>query len=255
MKKSIIRVIQIALVLVVLYSSYKTHDYYQTYKSHNEMHKEIVNINSRWEEVVKIDKADIFEEKEIESKEGELAISRISYLQNEYPEIIGWITIPGTNIDYPFVKGADNEYYLNHDYKGNYNVFGAVFMEKDNDIDFSDQNTILYGHNIRTGKFFHELTTKYRKSEFVKENNIIEITHMGGYDEYEIFAVYSADPMEKFRTPNYSDEELNLLIEKINEKNEIDGEIPEDFNEILTLQTCIENDKRLVIHAKKLIEK
>lgn len=125
-------------------------------------------------------------------------------------------------------------------------------MEKDNEIDFSDQNTILYGHNIRTGKFFHELTTRFRDEKFVKENSIIEVSHMGGFDKYEIFAVYSADPNEKFRSPNYSQEDLDKLLDRIEKKNEIEGWAPDEFNEILTLQTCLDNNKRLVVHAKKL---
>lgn len=252
MKKSIIRIIQVILVLVILYSSHKIYSYYQTNKAHDETHVEIAEISRKWEEENKTDSINIINEEEIKPTEDDLAISRISYLQNEYPNIIGWINIPGTNIDYPFVKGENNEYYLDHDYKGNYNVFGTIFMEKDNNIDFSDQNTILYGHNIRTGKFFHELTKKYRNPEFTKENSIIEISSMNGLNRYEIFAVYSADPMEKFRSPNYSEEELKLLIERINSKNEIEGEVPEVFEDILTLQTCLENDRRLVVHAKKL---
>ena len=133
-----------------------------------------------------------------------------------------------------------------------YRIFD--YYKTNNAMDFSDQNTILYGHNIRTGKFFHELTKKYRDKEFVKENPIIEISHLRGLNRYEIFAVYSADSMEKFRSPNYTDEELEKLEDRIISKNEIEGITPEEFKDILTLQTCLDNDKRLVIHAKKINE-
>ncbi len=254
MKKKIIPVIQILLVLIILYSSYRIFDYYKTNKDHDNKQAEIINVSKEWEEKVEKEMEVSTEKGLPEPTEDELASSRISHLQSEYKNVIGWIKIPGTNIDYPFVKGEDNEYFLDHDYKGDYNVFGAVFMEMDNAMDFSDQNTILYGHNIRTGKFFHELTKKYRDKEFVKENPIIEISHLGGLNRYEIFAVYSADPMEKFRSPNYTDEELEKLEDRIISKNEIEGTTPEEFKDILTLQTCLDNDKRLVIHAKKINE-
>lgn len=253
MRKIIIRGVQFLLVLVILYSSYRIFGYYKTNKEHNEKQEEIMSFSKEWEEKIE-EESGLQSGKPSLPNENEKAKSKIEHLQGKYPNIMGWIKIPGTNIDYPLVKGEDNEYYLNHDYKGEYNVFGAVFMEKDNSPDFSDQNTIIYGHNIRTGKFFHELTTKYRNKEFAKENSTIEISHLGGKDFYEIFAVYSADPMEKFRTPNYSQEELVNLIYRINSKNEIEGIVPEDFEEILTLQTCLNNDKRLVIHAKKINE-
>ncbi len=241
--KKLIRVIQIVVIVVIIFSSYRIYSYYQTNKEHDKKQEELINVSKKWEEEALED--------EVKPTEDEVAASRISHLQIEYPSIIGWTKIPGTNIDYPFVQGSDNEYYLDHDFKGDYDVFGAVFMEKDNNLDFSDQNTILYGHNIRTGKFFHELLN-YRKEGFVEENPIIEISHLDGFNRYEIFAVYAADPMEKFRTPNYSEEELNELMERIKSKNEIHKEIPEDFSEILTLQTCLDNDVRLVVHGKKI---
>ena len=79
-------------------------------------------------------------------------------LQNEINrDVAGWLTIPGTQIDYPFVKGIDNAYYINRDLHGNDALAGTIFMDERNAADFSDFNNILYGHNMRNGTMFGEL--------------------------------------------------------------------------------------------------
>ena len=79
-------------------------------------------------------------------------------MQNEINrDVVGWLTIPGTKIDYPFVKGADNDYYINRDLYGNDALAGTIFMDERNAADCSDFNTILYGHNMRNNTMFGEL--------------------------------------------------------------------------------------------------
>lgn len=73
------------------------------------------------------------------------------------PDVIGWLYCPGTNIDYPVLKGADNDVYLRHDYTGEYNINGSVFIDSENQRDFSDANTIVYGHHMNEGVMFGSL--------------------------------------------------------------------------------------------------
>ena len=73
------------------------------------------------------------------------------------PEIIAWIRIPDTKIDYPVVQGTDNEYYLKHTFKKTEHVAGSIFLDKDNSPDFSNRKTILYGHNMKDGSIFQGL--------------------------------------------------------------------------------------------------
>ncbi|MFR2213338.1 MAG: sortase domain-bontaining protein [Ruminococcus sp.] len=70
------------------------------------------------------------------------------------PEIIAWIRIPDTRIDYPVVQGTDNEYYLKHTFKKTEHVAGSIFLDKDNSPDFSNRKSILYGHNMKDGSMF-----------------------------------------------------------------------------------------------------
>lgn len=72
-------------------------------------------------------------------------------------DVVGWIYCEGTAISYPLVRGADNDYYLHRSYDRSRNAAGSIFMEELNSPDFSDGNTILYGHNMRDGSMFAAL--------------------------------------------------------------------------------------------------
>ena len=85
-------------------------------------------------------------------------------------EIIAWIRIPDTGIDYPVVQGADNEYYLKHTFKKTEHVAGSIFLDKDNSPDFSNRKTILYGHNMKDGSMFQGLH-KYESESYLQEHN------------------------------------------------------------------------------------
>lgn len=85
------------------------------------------------------------------------------------PDIAGWIWGPGTDIDYPVVQGADNEYYLNRTVDGVKSVIGSIFMESKNRIDFSDDLTVLYGHHIREGRMFSSLSG-FKKQAYYEEH-------------------------------------------------------------------------------------
>lgn len=178
---------------------------------------------------------------------------KIEALQKDYESVIGWIKVEGTEIDYPIVKGSDNDYYLNHNYKNDYNVFGAIFMDYRNEENFSDQNTIIYGHNNDRGGNFRALH-KLEEDGFFEENKFIEIFSEAGYKRYQIFAVYNAGPYDKFRSPKYSEEDGEKLLTYIKERNILKTEVPSEFKDILTLQTCSPKDTRLVVQGKLVEE-
>ena len=75
-------------------------------------------------------------------------------LRESGPDIIGWLNLPDTVINYPVTQTDDNEYYLHHLYDGTYNKVGCLFADYENKADFSDRNTIIYGHNMRDGSMF-----------------------------------------------------------------------------------------------------
>ena len=78
-------------------------------------------------------------------------------LQKKYPDVAGWLTIPGTDIDYPFVWYKDNDYYLRRDLNGSYALAGTLFLDCRCEKDFTARNTIVYGHHMKNGSMFGTL--------------------------------------------------------------------------------------------------
>ncbi len=97
--------------------------------------------------------------------------SRIDFseLKKINPDIVGWLTMENTVIDYPVVKGKDNEYYLHHLYTGEWNSLGTLFVDFRNYDLFTDRNTVIYGHSMLNGSMFFILE-KYKKQSFYEEH-------------------------------------------------------------------------------------
>ena len=242
MKKKIINIIEILLVIILLTSLYRIYNYNKEDKAFKSATREVQEKFER--EEVKTSNPGLDEKK----KRDQEAIEKIEALRKDYPSIVSWIRVGGTDIDYPIVKGSDNDYYLNHNYKDEYNVFGAIFMDYRNDENFTDQNTIVYGHNnVRAGNF--KDLHKYEEEGFFAEDRFIEIYSLDGYKKYKVFAVYNASPYDKFRSPSYTEEEGEDLLRYIKEKNTFNGDLPKKIEDILTLQTCSPGDTRLVVQG------
>lgn len=185
---------------------------------------------------------------DVDSKQAE--IEEFNVLKKDNPNLVAWISIPGTEIDFPVVQGKDNNFYLNHDYKGSYNVYGAPYLDKDNDDSFNDQNSTIYGHNIRGERIFGKLLN-YQDPNYLKNAPTIKLLTAEGKKSYEIRAVYIADPYDNYRSKNYEGDSWKKFTDRWSEKNILKFQIPSKEDKILTLQTCVKNDRRLVIHALK----
>ena len=86
-------------------------------------------------------------------------------LKKENSDIIGWLYSEGTKIDYPVLQADDNSYYMNHLFSGETNTSGSIFADYRNTGDFSDKNTVIYGHHMRNGTMFGSIE-EYREQEF-----------------------------------------------------------------------------------------
>ena len=247
MKNKILNIIEIVLIVILVTNLYKIYSYN---KADYEFKTATKEVQEKFEKVEAAKSNSKIEKKKEKDRE---AIEKIEEVKKSYPSIIAWIKVDGTEIDYPIVKGSDNEYYLNHNYKNDYNVFGAIFMDYRNEENFSDQNTIIYGHNNDRGGNFKALH-KFEEDGFFEKNKFIEIFSEVGYKKYQIFAVYKAGPYDEFRSPKYSEEDGEKLLTYIKERNILKTEVPSEFKDILTLQTCSPKDTRLVVQGKLVEE-
>ena len=169
----------------------------------------------------------------------------------------GWIKIDNTNINYPILQGQDHEEYLYKDINNEYIVSGSIFMNYLNN-GFDDQNTVLFGHNMKNGTMFANLK-KYKEEDFFYNNNDIEIELSNGqYLKYKVFSVYITDINDNYTKTSFEDkDEYKEFLERIKNKSIYKSDISVNENDkIITLSTCSYefDDARLVVTGK-LIDK
>ena len=174
-------------------------------------------------------------------------------LRKENPDIYAWISIPDTNIDYPVVQHAtDNTYYLEHNLDGSKGYPGCVYSEKENGKEFTDLQTVLYGHNMRNGTMFHDLKY-FLEDEFLSQHPYIYIYTDNATYIYKIFAAYEYGDEHLLHALSYdTQEDIQQYVDEIAKYN-VQGEALDISIEsnILTLSTCIrdKNDKRLLVQG------
>lgn len=168
-------------------------------------------------------------------------------------DVFGWITIPDTKISYPILQGEDNQYYLKHTWNEESNFVGSIFLECMNSSDFSDFNTIIYGHNMFDDTMFGVLNN-YKEEEFWKAHPYIYTYDDRGCHRYEIFAIYEADiESDTYRLGFKTDEIKQQFIDECLEQSVVDtGVTPTPNDRILTLSTCTNRgySTRWVVQAR-----
>lgn len=168
-------------------------------------------------------------------------------------DILGWILIPDTVISYPLLQGSDNQYYLNHTWKKWTSIVGSIFMEYTNSSDFSDFNTIVYGHNMNNGSMFGTLK-KYKSFSYWKAHPYVYINTDGGSRKYRIFAAYEVSTQGTTYQMGFpSDKSKQAFLDYCVSHSVIDtGVSPTVYDHILTLSTCTGNGHttRWVVQAR-----
>jgi len=164
-------------------------------------------------------------------------------------DIIGWIYIPNTVVNYPIVKSKDNVDYLNRAADGSYAVAGAIFVDCNNQSDFSDQNTIIYGHNMKDGSMFHCLSS-YGKQDFYAVHDEVWIMVDGCSRKYRIVAAYQTTFDSNAYFTNYPGKTFSIYAEQCIQQSLISPITPFDAGKpIITLSTCMKHGtpKRFVV--------
>lgn len=173
-------------------------------------------------------------------------------------EIVGWLKVEGTNINYPFVQTKDNSYYLTHSFNKEKNRSGWAFLDYRNNKDEYDKNTIIYGHNLHSGAIFGTLKNILNKSWQNNTNNhVIKISTEKENTLWQVFSIYTIPNTSDYLDISFnSDEEFISFVEMITERSlyKFNTTVSKD-DKILTLSSCYKNsDNKLVLHAK-LIKK
>ena len=161
-------------------------------------------------------------------------------------DIIGWLIVDNTNINYPVVQTNNNEYYLNHNLYKKYSSAGWIFMDSKNKLD--DQNLIIYGHRRNDGSMFGSL------ADLINNKNVKQIKFIIDNNTYyyNIFSVYKIEKDDNYRESNYNDFEKKVQEFKKRSINNYNVNI-ENAKQIITLSTCYKDNRyRVVVHGIKI---
>ena len=193
------------------------------------------------------------EEETVLAEYGEL------YLQNT--DIVGWLSIAGTNINFPVMQTPNNpNYYLKHNFEKEYSDLGTPYAQENCDLLTSD-NLVIYGHHIKGQKMFGALEN-YKSKDFYEEHKTIRFDTLTKRGEYEIIAVFKtvAYSSAGFRYYDFVDTEdendFNAYISKCKELALYDTGVTAEYGDrLITLSTCeySAQNGRLVVVAKKVV--
>ena len=174
-------------------------------------------------------------------------------LKSINPDTVGWIKVPGTKINYPFVHTKDNEYYLKHTFDKTSNKKGWVFLDYRNNIDNLSKNTILYAHGLVNNQMFGSMRNVVKQSWYNNKNNyIITVATPRGNQKWQVFSTYTIEPESYYITTSFKDnDEFNNFINTLKQRSLHNYGVEVSSNDkILTLSSCYDNKKRMVLHAK-----
>lgn len=243
-KKYILNIFLIISIITLIYSIYSIINLYKDNKSTQKIIEKI-----QFEVIEELPNVIEKKTKTIQTKENynlSLGFEKLKKINND---TVAWIKIIGTNIDYPIVQTTNNEYYLNHSFDKTDNQNGWPFLNSDNNKNFNDNNTVLFGHNTNNISMFSQLKDIYNNKfgnsidiYIYLENKIIK---------YKVFSIYLEKPtnvssISKFITDNTLKQ--NIKKSKINFKTDVT-----DKDYILTLSTCNNTtDDRIIMQAKRI---
>ena len=247
----LLSVLGLCVVFSVAYLIY----YYSYYEKNDIEYSELSTL-------VKEDSGGTVEINYTEKQDKPPILKKYETLYNKNRKLIGWLKIEGCDIDYPVMQTSNNEYYLDHNYNQEYDKNGSLFLDKDCDAAFPNDNMIIYGHHMKSGKMFGNLNY-YSKESFWEDNKEFTfdtIYETGTYAVMYVFRskIYSEEEIV-FKYYQFidatSENEFNSNMEEMANMSLYDTGVTASYGDrLITLSTCdsSEEDGRFVVVAKKI---
>lgn len=250
MKKTINRVLTVIFALIFLVSAFMIARYFlQSRQSANKYGK----IAQQVHQIEKSQKED--------STGQEAELPQYVALKKQFPDMVGWVRIDDTPVDYPVAQSGNNSYYLHHSFDGSENPYGCIFADKNCDLKKPSDNIILYGHHMKDGSMFAVLD-QYKNKEFWQEHPVIHFDTLTASADYEVLAAFAVSVdtgnSAEFRYYDFIDsgekEFQNYVKECLSRSLYSTGVTAEYGDELLTLSTCeyTRTNGRMVVVARKI---
>lgn len=240
-KKKFFKIVTVLLVIYIIIAVlFISFQYYSTIKSQVIINTSTINLSDKSKEDINIGSAKYMEK-------------YYNYSKQINSEVIGWIYIKGTDINYPLLHGKTDSYYLDHNWQGEKFWNGCIALDQDN-TSLANNTLLINGHNMLNGIMFSQLTN-YESIDFAKKHNIVEI-YNGTSNKIIYFKVFSAiytKPSIELNLGNNSEKIRqetidNLMSEKIYKIDNYNG------NNILFLNTCLSNgtDNHIIVICEEI---
>ena len=166
---------------------------------------------------------------------------------------VGWIQVNGTNINYPFVKHNDNNFYLNHSFDNSYNEGGWVFLDYRNNVINFNKNTIIYAHGRLDSTMFGSLRKALTNGWLNnKDNHVIKLSTDKQNTLWQVFSIYRIPTTNDYLQIKFKNDESFLkFANTLLNRSSFDFKTTINENDkIITLSTCYNDNDKVVLHAK-----
>ena len=191
-------------------------------------------------------------EKELKDAQQVVKESALTTLQKKNPNIIGWLSLADSRLDNPVLQTDNNDFYLTHNYLDEKSRGGSIFADFRNEP-MKDRHTIFYGHVLRNGTMFGELS-KFAQQQYANEHPVFFYETATEKYELQVFAAYETTTDFYYIETQFSDATFGQFLNEIQQRSEIMMPVNVSVNDkIITFSTCTTsvNDKeRFVVHAK-----
>ena len=237
MKKSVFYILLIVLIAVFLFAAYKLGSYWMEKLRSDKL----LNEANQFVDIVMPEDS---QQEGTENNAPEKVDIDFEALQGLNDDVVAWIYCPGTKINYPVLQTNNNDYYLNRLLDGTYNINGSIFMDYRNESDFTDGNTLIYGHHMQSGAMFASLTKYKDQKHYDAHPYIYVLTPTQNY-RLELFAGCIVDCY----SPIFSTEMTDDLIAEFVKNSKFDSTVTKPTGPVVTLSTCTYeyDDARFVV--------
>lgn len=184
-------------------------------------------------------------------------------LYAENNDFVGWLTVEGTKIDYPVMQNEDDEYYLHHNFNGEEDKYGCLYVKHIADVDTPGTNFIIYGHHMKDDSMFGDLD-KYESESFYRKHGSISFDTLYEERTYEVIAAFRTQVTEEENDTAFkyyqfyqadTEEEFRYFYESVMGMSIYDTGTAAEFGDtFLTLSTCsgYAENGRFVVIAKRI---
>lgn len=261
-KKTVMNILMVLCLIIALgCGGFLAYYYYTSNRSENaiaDLKEKIPTKNEASEENDELEMVDI---------DGVKVQKKFEQLYRDNHDFIGWLAIEDTNVDYPVMytpnDSENGEYYIHRDYERQYSSAGLPFVDANCEIEPATDNLIIYGHNMNSGKMFHDIL-QYENKEFYESHKTFTFDTIYGNGTYEVVAMFYGQilPEESKEFKYYefvnagNEEEFFNYVDNVKKMSVIDTGVEVEYGDkLITLSTCAYHvkDGRFAVVARKKI--